>query len=1122
MILKYVLIIVVFYLCLQNMSGDTHSSKFFHAVRKYSAITDKPTNPEPGPPFANRKCPRPLAENQNLSSNSLWRTKSSGKKPTQSTNWHDRSQSRNASSAFSCWRGGANTREKNTNPFGERRNKLGWSFSPASNGSLSALPVGACKAFGNTRNKFGSNSSIVSNCSTSSSVQPGDGFQPLSSSRKKFGSYWSVASESSSAVNGRGVGRGASYIRGNAASLNKSKTGRRVKPIRGSAEGSSELNLEYLNTLLQKEVHEIVIEVTIDKSPFNAYLQKSPLESDWLMIILNIVTKICVSEYEGNRSDFLCKLCDSPFFDNLSNYLGQMTVETNPETIEKLPIRDLCEFFSSLLDAWSMVAVKKNLKPLINKMKVVVKNTSVFLSVPIPEDILSKLETFIDEKQLAKKQMHSKVEKMADCAPPDDFRHLSLYPTTEDLFNTQRGFVRPNIIKGAYKNVEHYLDVQFRLLREDFIDSVRSGIQKYLASKSEPQRKFRFDSIRIYPDTYLENWERRSSNTQEVGIRLNFDPHKRFARTCDWVQNKRFMHGSLLLLTADDFNTFTCATVMERDVASLRKGCVLAALVGETPDFHKIFAKPFTMAESEVFFEPYFHILEALKKLNDASFPMPEYIVKGQSVTKCPLYPDEDIVRGLYFNSFQCISYQNRNYRWVVDSEYTTFWELVSDDNGQFVHVRYEPTISNSFQLDKYQMEAYEAGMKRDFCVIQGPPGTGKTFLGLKLVESILSECHRNGNKLPILVVCLTNHALDQFLERILAFTNKIVRVGGQSQNENLTSQNLRTLRSALFWLIRMRNRDFESMTFKIKKETTILGESIANLQKMKKYIETPVGILSTNLLKQVVDPNFLPVVENDETLWQWLLEDNEYEAPAEEDFVNFGHLYENGTMDNGNPEPIITKKGEKNTSFNLKSICEVNCLKSYSITLDGLEAKLRSTNEQLNALIENEDRLLEQGCDSSLIYFEKNYLKNQIKHLTRQYHKLKANLETCVENPDAKVFTALHQDPRKLLSKSRWQIYLSWLSGVQKKLLLELSELETRRRAKVIQHDEYKMFEDLYIMKQADVVGMTTTGAARLSKLLALLKPAIGKLELISICHFAMLVCLSATLPFLSVEGRW
>lgn len=40
----------------------------------------------------------------------------------------------------------------------------------------------------------------------------------------------------------------------------------------------------------------------------------------------------------------------------------------------------------------------------------------------------------------------------------------------------------------------------------------------------------------------------------------------------------------------------------------------------------------------------------------------------------------------------------------------------------------------------------------------------------------------------PILIVCYTNHALDQFLQHILTFVGleKIVRVGGRSKDEQI------------------------------------------------------------------------------------------------------------------------------------------------------------------------------------------------------------------------------------------------------------------------------------------------------------------------------------------------
>lgn len=89
-----------------------------------------------------------------------------------------------------------------------------------------------------------------------------------------------------------------------------------------------------------------------------------------------------------------------------------------------------------------------------------------------------------------------------------------------------------------------------------------------------------------------------------------------------------------------------------------------------------------------------------------------------------------------------------------------------------------------------------QAALTSELSLIQGPPGTGKSYVGVELIKILLantcptlaaSEKERL-EKLrlplprvigPILIVCLTNHALDQFLEELHnAGLREIVRVG--------------------------------------------------------------------------------------------------------------------------------------------------------------------------------------------------------------------------------------------------------------------------------------------------------------------------------------------------------
>ncbi|KAJ5508052.1 hypothetical protein N7527_010195 [Penicillium freii] len=96
--------------------------------------------------------------------------------------------------------------------------------------------------------------------------------------------------------------------------------------------------------------------------------------------------------------------------------------------------------------------------------------------------------------------------------------------------------------------------------------------------------------------------------------------------------------------------------------------------------------------------------------------------------------------------------------------------------------------------LDHGQCQGLIAALTREYALIQGPPGTGKSYLGVKLVQ-VLLEIKEKAKLGPILVICYTNHALDQFLKHLLDVgIQKIIRIGGRSQATELEGKNLRVV----------------------------------------------------------------------------------------------------------------------------------------------------------------------------------------------------------------------------------------------------------------------------------------------------------------------------------------
>ncbi len=85
-----------------------------------------------------------------------------------------------------------------------------------------------------------------------------------------------------------------------------------------------------------------------------------------------------------------------------------------------------------------------------------------------------------------------------------------------------------------------------------------------------------------------------------------------------------------------------------------------------------------------------------------------------------------------------------------------------------------EPLLHECTILDVAQAAAVRLALSSELALIQGPPGTGKTFLGV-LIAKVLLQNRPQAERGPILTVCYTNHALDQFLEGYASFLFLVV-----------------------------------------------------------------------------------------------------------------------------------------------------------------------------------------------------------------------------------------------------------------------------------------------------------------------------------------------------------
>ncbi|KAK4699754.1 hypothetical protein P7C70_g6504, partial [Phenoliferia sp. Uapishka_3] len=112
---------------------------------------------------------------------------------------------------------------------------------------------------------------------------------------------------------------------------------------------------------------------------------------------------------------------------------------------------------------------------------------------------------------------------------------------------------------------------------------------------------------------------------------------------------------------------------------------------------------------------------------------------------------------------------------------------LSLDVNDSTSVSRAKVVLAETSELDHSQADALIHCLQNEVAMVEGPPGTGKSWVGVKLVRTLLQN-----NISPIMVVCYTNHALDQFLEHLLSdVTSKIIRCGSSSKSEKLQEHTL-------------------------------------------------------------------------------------------------------------------------------------------------------------------------------------------------------------------------------------------------------------------------------------------------------------------------------------------
>ena len=486
----------------------------------------------------------------------------------------------------------------------------------------------------------------------------------------------------------------------------------------------------------------------------------------------------------------------------LSTFINEMpfSEDWKDESDRVTVLKNLAEVFLALIQRLGEAIVHRLPLPQLSNSLDVLKEANLIKDASELEKKVQQVKELKNEVIRRAKSAH---DQQSGAEPPQNFRELSVIPQAADLcFNP---FLRENIVDRKFKHLDHYLDVQFRLLKEDFVMHLRDGIRQLTKDnnslETSPSRKVkRTDDVSVYHDVTVLH---PVCNRKGQVYRIRFNPSHPKVKRVNWERSKRLKFGTLVCLSSDEFNTLFFATVENRRPEGLSVGELDVRFENVTKEEINAFVtekERFVMIESPAYFEAYRHVLEALKEIKPDELPFqkhiveccrdvgpPEYQVLKEREDKAVLFDFTGVLTKKEPSTCSRRSHcDTGNSETSVKASQTSrsqqeeLTAVFINDSSNSLDVAMDTEVPHeifnwpdrkSLGFNESQMRAFKLALTKEFAVIQGPPGTGKTYVGLKIAKALLqnpSFWQKRGERSPILMVSYTNHALDQFLEGLL------------------------------------------------------------------------------------------------------------------------------------------------------------------------------------------------------------------------------------------------------------------------------------------------------------------------------------------------------------------
>ncbi|XP_068451312.1 NFX1-type zinc finger-containing protein 1 [Clinocottus analis] len=846
-----------------------------------------------------------------------------------------------------------------------------------------------------------------------------------------------------------------------------------------------------------------LVAITLSANPaLKELLHGTEMRQDLIELLCLVLSKAFKSQADRCTLQHLAGIIkDSGFFRTvLPHYLVGMGSEFNPVRRADYPrhLQHILTILSEVLSTFPASSTQAAsllltlLKTSINHLRA----SGVDIQ-PQTEESVENLEGLIKHLEERSREGTLRSDKDTYALLPtggeemagEDFRTIPIYPTAEEFQQEQRPFLRPNLTSKRYTNTHLYLDTHFRLLREDFVRPLREGIQELLRSQMDkagggvnPLKKKQFDDIRIYIDTKLVVPRCTPTGIAYI-VQFDIQPLK-FVR---WQNSKRLIYGSLVCLSCDNFETFLFATVSDRDPKTLQKGLVQIAFTEESRSKLARFENDqlFMMIETTAYFEAYRYVLEGLKEQEEDNLPFQRYIVECNPDVQPPAYLQ---ISDDYDLSFVAHPDHEHNIQ-PFPSLDARAWPKKEE-----------------LGLDESQMRAFQLALTKELTIIQGPPGTGKTYVGLKIAQALLTNqalWRAERDKAPMLVVCYTNHALDQFLEGIHKFLpNGIVRVGGRSNSEVLKQFNLRELMHSPVFK-RTLPSDLQRAYNQLYRQ---LCEEERGIQFQSVKLECSLkGILRESYLQRAISDRHWESLQQPPPTGDGFRIFGEKKSSLIMDWLGFGStVFLQRETENANRHDDVEEEEppELDDEDDFIEIAEEADLMQEERFIEdgsdprgGRDGKKNGNIEE--AARELEELMLAMNLDTDDVQAEQSegggweIQRSQKRKLKNRIRRELANTSAMTATEEGVIL-----DIWTLSQRDRWRLYRLWVARYRVELRTIIQQSEEAYQNAVDRMADVKRHEHLCLLSKATVIGMTTTGAAKFRSVLQKVAPRLVIVE--------------------------